>query len=204
MKTNQMQKLFLFFMLSVACFSSRAQLQKDFFMFEKENKYMLSLVPLPLIVHAFEVDFDVKLKEQLWLSIAPQYNNDKKELNGFGLSVNLRYYDAKYKHLYYSIGGFFDANHVRGTTNSDKQNPSHPVDYDVNSARIGGQIQIGGIFQIFPRTTLDVFGGFGFRHGIMYKFSENSSIIEMRNLNINSYLKGGAVIQLGVRIGVLL
>ncbi|MEG1762597.1 MAG: hypothetical protein RR256_03190 [Bacteroidales bacterium] len=180
-----------------------AQRKGEYCMLDKENRFMLSFTPLPLIVHAFEVDFDVKLKDQLWLSIAPQYNKRKDSLNGFGLSINVRYYDPQFKGLYYGVGAFFDYNHVVDISNNNRQNPKNPICYDVQSKRIGAQIIIGGLFQIFPRTTLDIFGGFGFRQGF-YKFAEGSEIIEMRNLKFSSYLKQGFNVQLGIRLGFLL
>ncbi|MEG1718224.1 MAG: hypothetical protein RRX93_05600 [Bacteroidales bacterium] len=173
------------------------------------ENFMVSLVPIPLFFHGFRVDLDARIKDNLWINIAPQYNyhrslhnyqkTDTLRLNGFCLEVNMRYYEPRAKGLYFAVGLGVDYNIINEFNKKNQQF------YSVNSTRLGGQIQMGYMVKMWPRAVFDVYIGAAFR-GTINKYSQEQYKQNMEYGGVKpwSYAFGGVFMEAGVRIGLML
>lgn len=168
------------------------------------NETMLvSLVPVPLAFNGFRADFDYRLKDALWLQVAPQYNNKRKgtdiRLDGFCLEANVRYYlkGSAPRGFYIASGLGLDYNRI--------QDLDETMPYRVNATRLGGQLQLGFQFGLWPRAVMDLYVGAAFRHSFnTYDTEVSRSVVEHMSVKPWNYHFSGLFMQAGVRIGLLL
>ncbi|MDE6494460.1 MAG: DUF3575 domain-containing protein [Bacteroidales bacterium] len=168
------------------------------------EKMVVSLVPIPLAFSGFRIDFDCRLKDRLWLQVAPQYNCKRRDGNiktdGFCLEANLRYFlkNASPRGFYIASGLGLDYNQIQDLYRS--------VPYHVNATRVGGQLQIGFQFGLWPRAVMDVYLGAAFRHAFN-RYPDNgfsSLTVERMTIKPWQYHYSGLYMIAGIRIGLLL
>ncbi|MCM1041442.1 MAG: DUF3575 domain-containing protein [Bacteroides sp.] len=172
------------------------------------ERFMVSLVPVPLAFNGFRVDFDCRLKDRLWLQLAPQYNCKRKngdiKTDGFCLEANLRYYvkNSSSRGFYVASGLDFDYNIIRDYDGRDGDD--YYDFYHVNSFRFGGQVQIGYSFRLWPGALMDFYVGAAFRHSFnSYGNDESRRIVEEGDVKPWQYHFRGLFMQAGVRIGLM-
>lgn len=163
----------------------------------------VSLVPVPLAFNGFRADFDCRLKDALWLQVAPQYNNKRKgtdvRLDGFCFEVNVRYYlkGSTPRGFYIASGLDFDYNRI--------QDLYKTISYQVSATRLGGQLQLGFQFGLWPRAVMDLYVGAAFRHAFnTYDTEASRNVVENMSIKPWNYHFSGLFMQAGVRIGLLL
>lgn len=166
-----------------------------------DEKFMISLVPVPLFFNGFRVDFDVRLSEKLWLNLTPQYNAKKADsvsLSGFTMMANFRYIDPKYKGFYVAVGAGGDYNKITDVTKSGQL-------YSLSSMRFGGQLQLGYMVTMWRRTKFDIYIGAAFRHSVnKYDGIESEQIVLNDDVKPWKYHYDGIFMQAGIRIGIML
>lgn len=172
------------------------------------DNIMVSLVPVPLAFNGFRLDVDCRLKDRLWLQIAPQYNCKRKgvytKLDGFCLEANVRYYlkNSSSRGFYLASGIGLDYNQIQqGKTDEFEVETK---EYGLNSTRFGGQIQLGYSFNLWPRALMDLYVGAAFRHSFNSYDSEDSRMaVEAGDIKPWQYHFSGLYMQVGVRIGMM-
>lgn len=164
---------------------------------------MVSLVPLPLFFHGFRVDVDFRLKDNLWLQLAPQYNYYRKSgidrIDGFCFDANLRYYvkGSSARGFYVGSGLAFDFNQV-----SEQKDIGF---YKVNSPRFGSQLMVGYQLNLWRRAVLDFYIGAAYRYAFnSFEKDEYRQVMESLRIDPWEYQFGGVYMQAGVRIGLML
>lgn len=167
------------------------------------ENHLISLVPVPLFFHGFRVDYDARLKDQLWLNVAPQLNYQRKpsdtmSLTGFCLELNLRFFEPRLKGLYFAAGLGFEYN-------ESSKNNSNGNFYSVNTTRMGAQIQLGYMVKMWPRTMFDVYIGAAFRYAInKYPQASYEQLFKVDRVRPWSYQFSGVFMEAGIRIGFML
>lgn len=172
------------------------------------EKMMVSLVPVPLVVNGFRIDFDCRLKDRLWLQLAPQYNHKRKgvytKTDGFSLEANVRYYvkNSPSRGFYVASGLGIDYNQLqKGNTGG------HGVEtreYSLSAFRFGGQLQVGYSFRLWPRALMDLYVGAAFRRSFnSYDSEESRMAVEGGSVEPWEYHFSGLFMQAGVRIGMM-
>lgn len=167
------------------------------------DRMMVSLVPLPLFFNGFRVDFDCRLKDDLWLQIAPQYNyrrkGDVSRTDGFCMEADLRYYVMGSPYGFYVSSGLgLDYNQI-SDNNRDQEF------YKVNSVRLGSQLHIGYQFRLWRRAVFDFYIGAAFRYAVnSFPSSSYEAAMDKVELKPWNYQFGGIFMQTGIRIGLLL
>lgn len=198
-------KILAFFVLMLcAAFSSKAQTRAqrvDVLQDMYGENIMVSLVPVPLAFNGFRIDVDCRLKDRLWLQIAPQYNCKRKgthtKTDGFCLEANLRYYvkNSSSRGFYVASGIGVDYNRI--------QEGDLIGFYRLNSTRIGGQLHVGYSFRLWPRALMDFYAGAAFRHSFnAYSDIYSQNIVE-KGVKPWQYHFSGLYLQVGVRIGMM-
>lgn len=172
------------------------------------ENFMVSLVPVPLAINGFRMDFDCRLKDRLWLQLAPQYDYKRKNGNiktdGFCLEANIRYYvkNSSSRGFYVASGLGIDYNKIQDF--AEYQDDVYLDFYKLTSFRFGGQIQLGYSFRLWPGALMDLYAGAAFRHSFNTYADENSRfIVEQGNVKPWQYHFSGLFMQLGVRIGLM-
>lgn len=176
------------------------------------EKMSVSLVPLPLFFHGFRIDWDYRLKDNLWLQVAPQYDCKRKgsltRTDGFCLDVNARYYVSgnSARGFYVASGLALDFNRIAQATYVDGSDQGTLKDfYQVDATRFGGQFLIGYQLGLWPRTVMDFYVGAAYRYSFN-SFRDESSRMVMQTKEIQpwNYQYSGMYLQVGVRIGLML
>lgn len=212
---------------------NRAQRSNALHPIYTEN-HMLSLVPVPLFFNGFRIDYDARIKDNLWLNVAPQFNYRRKDhrpdghylkpqvmpkndgtgfenlpvytLNqtGFSLEVNLRYYQPNTSRSELTSGLYYAAGLGVEYNDCDRLN-SEDAAYGVRTTRIGTQVQIGYMFRMWPRATFDIYIGGAWRYAIN-KFGSPADEAAMRLDAQRSwtYQYSGIFAEAGIRIGFML
>lgn len=172
------------------------------------DRFMVSLVPVPLAFNGFRVDFDCRLKDRLWLQIAPQYNCKRKngdiKTDGFCLEANVRYYvkNSTSRGFYVASGLGIDYNRIQDYNRKDDD--IYLDFYKLSSFRFGGQLQVGYSFRLWPCALMDLYVGAAFRHSFnSYGDEASRLIVETGNLKPWQYHFSGLFMQAGVRIGLM-
>ena len=167
------------------------------------ERMVVSLVPIPLAFNGFRADFDCRLKDALWLQVAPQYNNKRKgteiKQDGFCIEANVRYYlkGASPRGFYIASGLGVDYNRIQDLYRKEA--------YRVNATRVGGQLQLGFQFGLWPRAVMDVYVGAAFRHSFnTYDTEASRRVVENMSVKPWNYHFSGLFMQAGIRIGLLL
>lgn len=179
---------------------------------EYDERFMVSLVPLPLAFNGFRFDFDSRLKDNLWLQLAPQYNYKRKganiKIDGLCFEANMRYYAGRSSsHGFYVASGLgADYNRIQDViTETAQGNPEEEIEtpYKLTALRVGGQLQVGYSFGLWPGALLDVYAGAAFRHSFN-SFSDEASrtIVENGDWRPWHYHFSGLFMQAGIRLGM--
>ena len=210
--------------LSRPCHAQTRALRSDNLQSVFQENMSVSLVPLPLFFNGFRVDFDCRLKDRLWLQVAPQYNCRRKGENtrtdGFCLDVNARYYVFRNsaRGFYIASGLGVDYNQItensedfpevpkgKGNLKRHQGNIGFEGQYSVNAFRFGAQVQLGWQISLWPRTVMDFYVGAAFRHSFN---SYSDAVSEQIGTNIPirpwMYQFSGVYMQAGIRIGLML
>ena len=212
---------------------NRAQRSIAIHQMYSEN-HMLSLVPVPLFFNGFRIDYDYRLKDNLWLNVAPQFNYRRKAdrpdgqykkvnmnapldaeenalpvytLNqtGFCLELNLRYYQPGTNRQADHTGGLYYAAGLGFEYNQSDRLNSEDTPYSVNTTRIGTQIQIGYLCRMWPRATFDIYIGAAWRNAINgFKNPEHEAIMMKDVQRSWTYQYNGIFAEAGIRIGFML
>lgn len=211
-------------LLSRPCHAQTKALRSDNLQAVFQENMSVSLVPLPLFFNGFRVDFDCRLKDRLWLQVAPQYNCRRKGENthtdGFCLDVNARYYVFRNSARGFYIASGLGVDYNQITENSEdfpevpngkrslkrhQGNIGFEGQYSVNAFRFGAQVQLGWQISLWPRTVMDFYVGAAFRHSFN---SYSDAVSEQIGTNIPirpwMYQFSGIYMQAGVRIGLML
>lgn len=215
----------MFLSLSRPCHAQTKALRSDNLQAVFQENMSVSLVPLPLFFNGFRVDFDCRLKDRLWLQVAPQYNyrrkGEKTRTDGFCLDVNARYYVFRnsargfyiatglgldYNQITESSGDFPDApTKGKGKLKRHQGNIGFEGEYSVDAFRFGAQVQLGWQISLWPRTVMDFYIGAAFRHSFN---SYSDPVSEQIGTNIPirpwMYQFSGVYMQAGIRIGLML
>lgn len=215
----------MFLSLSRPCHAQTKALRSDNLQAVFQENMSVSLVPLPLFFNGFRVDFDCRLKDRLWLQVAPQYNyrrkGEKTRTDGFCLDVNARYYVFRnsargfyiatglgldYNQITESSGDFPDApTKGKGKLKRHQGNIGFEGEYSVDAFRFGAQVQLGWQISLWPRTVMDFYIGAAFRHSFN---SYSDAVSEQIGTNIPirpwMYQFSGVYMQAGIRIGLML
>ena len=215
----------MFLLLSRPCHAQTKALRSDNLQAVFQENMSVSLVPLPLFFNGFRVDFDCRLKDRLWLQVAPQYNyrrkGEKTRTDGFCLDVNARYYVFRnsargfyiatglgldYNQITESSGDFPDApTKGKGKLKRHQGNIGFEGEYSVDAFRFGAQVQLGWQISLWPRTVMDFYIGAAFRHSFN---SYSDPVSEQIGTNIPirpwMYQFSGVYMQAGIRIGLML
>ena len=215
----------MFLLLSRPCHAQTKALRSDNLQAVFQENMSVSLVPLPLFFNGFRVDFDCRLKDRLWLQVAPQYNyrrkGEKTRTDGFCLDVNARYYVFRnsargfyiatglgldYNQITESSGDFPDApTKGKGKLKRHQGNIGFEGEYSVDAFRFGAQVQLGWQISLWPRTVMDFYIGAAFRHSFN---SYSDAVSEQIGTNIPirpwMYQFSGVYMQAGIRIGLML
>ena len=215
----------MFLLLSRPCHAQTKALRSDNLQAVFQENMSVSLVPLPLFFNGFRVDFDCRLKNRLWLQVAPQYNyrrkGEKTRTDGFCLDVNARYYVFRnnargfyiatglgldYNQITESSGDFPDApTKGKGKLKRHQGNIGFEGEYSVDAFRFGAQVQLGWQISLWPRTVMDFYIGAAFRHSFN---SYSDPVSEQIGTNIPirpwMYQFSGVYMQAGIRIGLML
>lgn len=209
-------------LLSRPCHAQTKALRSDNLQAVFQENMSVSLVPLPLFFNGFRVDFDCRLKDRLWLQVAPQYNcrrmGESTRTDGFCLEVNARYYVFRNsaRGFYIASGLGVDYNQItensadfpeggRGKVKRAQENIGFTGEYSVNAFRFGGQVQLGWQVSLWPRTVMDFYVGAAFRHSFNSYADPVSEQIGM-NIPIRPWMYqfSGIYMQAGIRIGLML
>lgn len=212
---------------------SRAQRSNALHQLYTEN-HMLSMVPVPLFFNGFRIDYDARIKDNLWLNVAPQFNYRRKAerpdkhyskidwnkpieagsgnelpvytLNqtGFCLEVNLRYYQPNTSRSPYTSGLYYAAGLGVEYNRCDRLN-SEDTPYAVNTTRLGTQIQIGYMLRMWPRATFDIYVGAAWRYALNQFANEADKAVMMKDAQHSwTYQYNGIFAEAGIRIGFML
>ena len=203
--------LFVLGILFPACAQTRAQRSRNLQDLYGENM-SVSLVPLPLFFHGFRIDYDCRLKDNLWLQVAPQYNCKRKgaltRTDGFCLDVNARYYvfGSDARGFYVASGLAVDFNRIAEAFYGSGMEDGQVTDfYQVDATRLGGQVLIGYQLGLWPRAVMDFYVGAAYRYAI-HSFLDEASQACMQGIEIKpwNFQYGGLYLQAGIRIGLML
>ena len=212
---------------------NRAQRSNALHQIYTEN-HMLSLVPVPLFFNGFRIDYDVRLKDNLWLNVAPQFNYRRKaerpakhymKINrnepieagsgnelpvytlsqtGFCLEANLRYYQPNTGRGA-ATGGLYYATGLGVEYNQSDRLNSEDTPYAVNTTRLGTQIQIGYMVRMWPRATFDIYIGAAWRYALNKFADTGDEAIMMKDAQRSwTYQYNGIFAEAGIRIGFML
>lgn len=174
----------------------------------------ISFVPFYLVTNGIRIDFDVKLKENHWLQLAPQfylrehedndpgdyYNNRRfTSLLGAGLHIYHRVYmNKEFSRLnpYMSYGAtwqYFNLKYNETPFSNEIERYS-----EIN--KVGGDAIVGFVFVLNNFIALDFYGGVGYRYSFLH--SDATSPIKFNNFYTDYGYKGN-LITTGVRISFL-
>ena len=212
---------------------NRAQRSNALHQLYAEN-HMLSLVPVPLFFNGFRIDYDTRLKDNLWLNVAPQFNYRRKAerphghysridrnepidartdnklpvytLNqtGFCLELNLRYYQPNTSRSAYTSGLYYAAGIGVEYNRCDRLN-SEDTPYAVNTTRLGTQIQIGYMLRMWPRATFDIYLGGAWRYALNnFANPADEAVMKLDAQRSWTYQYNGIFMEAGIRIGFML
>ncbi len=211
-------------LLSLPCRAQTKALRSDNLQAVFQENMSVSLVPLPLFFNGFRVDFDCRLKDRLWLQVAPQYNcrrkGEKTRTDGFCLDVNARYYVFRNsaRGFYIASGLGVDYNQIteysedfsaakkgKGGIGRNQGNIGFEGEYSVNAFRFGAQVQLGWQISLWPRTVMDFYVGAAFRHSFnSYADPVSEQIGTSIPIRPWMYQFSGIYMQAGIRIGLML
>lgn len=197
------------------------------------ENHIVSLVPVPVFFDGFRVDYDVRIKDNLWLNVAPQVNYRRKlarpekhykyfkvndpfsdenklpvytlNLTGMSLKLNLRYYQPRENSDIQKTSGLYYAVGIGMDYNQHHRLSSRNEAYDVNTMRIGSQAYIGYMGRMWPKATFDFYFGGAWRYAI-HSFSqpEYKALLKMDPIRPWTYLYSGVFLEAGIRIGFVL
>ena len=210
---------------------TRAQRSTAVHQMYAEN-HIVSLVPIPVFFDGFRVDYDARIKDNLWLNVAPQLNYRRKmerpveqykkidvtkpldaenklpvyTLNqtGMSLELNLRYYHPTADGNQ-QVKGLYYAAGIGLDYNQFSRLNSRDQFYTVNTMRLGSQIQLGYMWRMWPKAIFDFYFGGMWRYAI-HSFSapEYKDFMKADPIRPWTHLYSGVFLEAGVRIGFVL
>ena len=177
-----MKKLLLILIIFSALTSLRAQEEQVSTSNDLKWKFAIGLVPQYAIVSGMRLDFDLKIKKNQYLTIAPQmyYNEnykmfypDKTDMRGVGLNLNYRFLYSKTDNPegpYIGFGlvyKYFDLKYFSETwsENSYLSNTFYTEEYGENHTEFNqfGYDLLIGYQGTYDRFFYDLYLGWGFR-----------------------------------------
>lgn len=197
------------------------------------ENHQISLVPVPLFFNGFRIDYDARIKDNLWLNVAPQFNYRRKAerparhyskrnvhptneggyenlpvytLNqtGFSLEVNLRYYQPNTSRSELTSGLYYAAGIGLEYNQCDRLN-STDTPYAVNTTRLGTQVQIGYMLRLWPRATFDIYLGGAWRYALnQFTNPADEAVMKLDAQHSWTYQYSGIFLEAGIRIGFML
>lgn len=191
---------------------------------EKEQKtFSIGLSPFTATKAGLQIEFDLRLKNNHWLAIAPQFYMDKngyyfdswyissiESMYGLGIDVQHRIYLRNRrlpKGFYVSYGPTFkffsvddDAfSPITYTENGTEYIQLQEDVYNTKIYKLGANLMLGYQFVFFDMAYLDLYAGTGFRLSYDNRTSGLHKIYDNGWLNMGY---SGILMVGGVRIGV--
>jgi hypothetical protein len=166
-----------------------------------DGKSTVMLSPQYLSINQLRIEFDQKITEGHWITLAPHYVQDMqqyKEQNGFGLVATYKYFLRKTP-LYFGVGGQFTQNTYENYA-FDNTSKTKLWMYQSKALQYGPNILSGSYFRVYPYLFIDLYYGLG------YRFTKLSSSdgLDHFDRSFLGYDYSGVALLFGVRIGVML
>jgi len=186
--------------------------QQDEVATKHEPSKLVAFVPQYLIQNGIRIDYDLKIKDNHWLQLAPQFylrekgesspdqsSEDFTQLYGGGIYLHHRRYISPAptksgSYLSYGLGyNYFYLSY-------DEKHFSNYTDRYTRINKLGGEVTIGLISNIQDILILDFYAGLGIRYSFIDSDADNPK-------RFDDFYTGfgytGNLILLGLRIGIL-
>ena len=154
---------FLLLLLTVLAFAQNTEIPV-----ENETQYAFSFTPQYVIMGGMRMDFDIKMSEKGWLTVAPvfyymddsyMYKPESTSYTGIGAFLNYRYFPTG-KGMYAGMGLNYKY------LNTDYSDYNETIAKNAKFNTYGFDITFGYQFRIVEQLFMDAFLGWGFRYSV--------------------------------------